>query len=270
MSSPADLLALRSRKIADRSPKGDAPFVLVWLRNALRSDDNPALDAAILYANGLHKPVVVLHEVGGYPYPSLRHHQFQLEASGSLGRGLDVRGLRFVRHVTQKGETPLVARLAGDAAALFSGDLPTFAARKPLRALAARLDIPVTAVDTAGLVPMQEILPEQPNPSAFLKAHRPARPPHLETDLTQTPTEARYEGELPGNAMGTHAHWTQLIRESGADMALLPVELDGSREAALKRLEWTLETVLPTTKPVTIQPTRPRVHSSRPTCTSVS
>ena len=244
MSSKADLLALRSRKVADRPPKEDALYVLCWLRNALRSGDNPALDAAILCANGLGKPVVVLHEVGGYPYPSLRHHQFQLEASGSLERGLDARDLRFVRHVTPEGKTPLVVGLAEKAAALFSDDLPTSAAREALEALSAQLDIPVTAVDTACLVPMSELTPELPNPSAFLKAHRPARAQHLETDLTQTPTEPPYEGELPGNAH-SQTDWAQLVRQSGADMTLPPANLDGSREAALQRLEWTLQEVLP-------------------------
>ncbi len=240
------LLATRSRTVRQAVPNQDAPYVLCWLRNALRSEDNSALDAAILCANQLHKPVVVLHEVGGYPYPSYRHHQFQLEASSSLERGLDARGVRFVRHVTPKGETPLVVGLAGDAAALFSDDLPTRAARELLTSSAAQLSIPATAVDTACLVPMREITPELPNPSAFLKAHRPARAPHLETNLTQTPTEPRYEGELLDNATGGGADWTQLIAHSGADMTLPPVKLNGSREAALQQLDWTLETVLPT------------------------
>lgn len=239
------LLHLRSRPVQDGSPNEDAPYVLCWLRNALRSEENPALEAAILCANELRKPVVVLHEVGGYPYPSYRHHQFQLGASGSLERGLEARGVRFVRHVTPTGETPLVNQLAGDAAALFSDDLPIKAARTPLASLAVQLSIPVTAVDTACLVPMRELSPELPNPSAFLKAHRPARAPHLEIDLSQVPSEVKYEGALPGNATGIHTDWTQLIRESGADMTLLPAELDGSREAALQQLEWTLETVLP-------------------------
>ena len=240
------LLETRSRTVREAAPDQNAPYVLLWLRNALRSEDNPALSAAILRANQLRKPVVVLHEIGGYPYPSHRHHQFQLEASVSLERGLGALGVRFVRHVTPEGKTPLITRLAGDAAALFSDDLPTRAAREPLASSAAQLSIPVTAVDTACLVPMRELAPELPNPSAFLKAHRPARVPHLETDLTQTPAEPRYEGELSGNASDAHADWTQLIQQSGADMTLLPAGLNGSREAALQQLEWTLETVLPT------------------------
>lgn len=239
------LLHLRSRTAYEASPNEDAAYVLCWLRNALRSEENPALDAAILCANALRKPVVVLHEVGGYPYPSYRHHQFQLGASASLECGLEARGIRFVRHITPPDETPLVTQLAKDAAALFSDDLPTKAARALLASLAAQLNIPVEAVDTACLVPMRALTSELPNPSAFLKAHRPARPPHLETDLSQVPTEAEYEGELPGNATGIHTDWTQLIQESGADMALLPATHTGSREAALKRLEWTLATVLP-------------------------
>ena len=241
--SAKSLLEARCRTVSEVPPKQEAPFVLCWLRNALRSDDNPALDAAIMSGNELGKPVVVLHEIGGYPYPSHRHHQFQLEASGSLEEGLGARGVRFVRHITPRGAEPLVSSLARDAAALFSDDLPTCAAREPFESLAVSLSIPVTAVDTACLVPMYTLTPEAPNPSAFLKLHRPARPPYLETDLTQTPSAPIFEGKLPGNATGD-INWTPLIERSGADMTLPPVRLNGSREAALEQLDWTLEKVL--------------------------
>ena len=103
MSGAQESLALRSRKVADRPPDRDAPFVLLWLRNALRSEDNPALDAALAAANVLGKPVVVLQEVGGYPYPSARLHTFQLQAAPALAQGLEARGLRYALHVTRGG-----------------------------------------------------------------------------------------------------------------------------------------------------------------------
>lgn len=185
MNGAAEPLALRSRKVADRPPNKDAPFVLCWLRNALRSDDNPALDA-------------VLQEVGGYPYPSARLHTFGLQAAPALARGLAARGMRYALHVTPAGETPLAGRLAWEAGAVFSDDLPT--ARGQLAAVARETTAPVTAVDTACLVPLRSFAELLPTPSAFLRAHRPARELHEQADLTQTPTEPPFAGDVGANA----------------------------------------------------------------------
>ena len=244
MSGAAELLELRSRKVADRPPVRDAPFVLLWLRNALRSDDNPAVDAALALANALGKPVVALQEVGGYPHPSERLHTFQLQAAPALARGLEARGVRYALHVTPAGAEPLVYQLARQAAAVFGDDLPT--ARAQLEALSRQTTAPVTAVDTACLVPLRGFPELLPTPSAFLKAHRPARELHEGTDLTQTPAVPPFSGDLGVNASASEpAGWGRLIQESGADLELPPAPVDGSREAALEQLEHTLREVLP-------------------------
>ena len=242
MSGAHEPLALRSRKVADRPPNKDAPFVLLWLRNALRSDDNPAVDAAIAVANLLGKPVVVLHEVGGYPYPSARLHTFQLQAAPALARGLEARGLHYALHVTAAGETPLVNQLARRAAAVFSDDLPT--TRGQLAALARETMAPVTAVDSACLVPLPSFAELLPTPSAFLRAHRPLREVHEQADLTQTPTEPTFADDVGANAAPDDpAGWTQRIQESGADLTLPPAPVDGGGAAA--QLDRTVQVVLP-------------------------
>ena len=244
MSGVSEPLELRSRKVADRPPDRGATFVLCWLRNALRSGDNPAVDAALAAANALGKPVVALHEVGGYPYPSARLHAFQLQAAPALARGLEARGVRYALHVTPAGEEPLAYRLARRAAAVFSDDLPT--ARAQLEALARETTAPVTAVDTACLVPLRHFAEPLANPSAFLKQHRPARELHERADLTQTPAVPPFAGDLGANAAPDDpAGWARLALASGADRRLPPAPLDGSGEAALAQLERTLREVLP-------------------------
>lgn len=244
MSGAHDLLALRSRKVADRPPNRDAPFVLLWLRNALRSDDNPALDAALATADALGKPVVVLQEVGGYPYPSARLHAFQLQAAPDLARGLAARGVRYALHVTPAGETPLVYRLVREAAAVFSDDLPT--ARTQLKVLSEQTTAPVTAIDAACLVPLGHFAELLPTPSAFLRAHRPVRELHEGVNLTQAPTVPPFAGNLGANtAPDEPAGWARLIAGSGADLTLPPASIEGSREAGLAQLDRAVRGVLP-------------------------
>lgn len=244
MSSAEEVLELRCRKVADRPPRRDAPFVLVWLRNALRGRDNPAIDAAVAQANTLGQSVVVLQDVASSLYPSARLYTFALQAASDLERELGARGLRYALHVTPAGQSPLAFRLAREAGAVFSDDLPT--ARAVLERLAQETDAPVTAVDSACLVPLASFPDLLPTPSAFLRAHTQARELHEGLDFTWSPTQARYEGELGANARPDDpAAWEALIRESGADTSLPPVSLSGSREAALGQLRHTLREVLP-------------------------
>ena len=70
-----------------------ACFVLCWLRQTLRAEDNPVLDVAIARANALGLPVLVYHGIDNrYPLASHRLHRFLCEASGSLERGCVERG----------------------------------------------------------------------------------------------------------------------------------------------------------------------------------
>ena len=237
-------LELRGRKVTDKPPRHDAPFVLVWLRNALRGVDNPTIDAAVALANKLGQPVVVLQDVGSSPYPSARLHTFALQAAPGLARDLEARGIRYALHVTSAGQVPLAFRLAKGAGAVFSDDLPT--ARTVLGQLAQTTNVPVTAVDSACLVPLATFSDVIPTPSAFLRAHRQTRELHERLDLTQAPTLPPYEGDLGNNAHPDNPEaWQALIRDGKADLSLPPVSLSGSREAALVQLRRTLDEVLP-------------------------
>ena len=57
-------------------------FVLYWMRTAVRSDENPALDVAVTLANQLGLMVLVYQAISQhYEYASDRHHTFMLEGA---------------------------------------------------------------------------------------------------------------------------------------------------------------------------------------------
>lgn len=112
--------------------RGDGQYVLCWLQQTLRGELNPVIDAAIALGNLLNLPVVVYHGLGQhYPHASDRLHQFILEASYSLERDVNARGLRFLRMVERNSRPAkdLVYRLASCAAAIVIDDLSAFVGR---------------------------------------------------------------------------------------------------------------------------------------------
>ncbi|WP_254606385.1 deoxyribodipyrimidine photo-lyase, partial [Sphingomonas bacterium] len=147
--------APRARRLNDRAV-GEGGYVLCWLQQALRADDNPVVDAAIRLGNALGLPVLVYHGVReDYPYASDRLHRFILGASRDLKRDADARGLACVQYVDRadKREKGLVHRLGAGAAAIVVDDQSVFVARAQAASVAARASVAVFAVEAACLVP---------------------------------------------------------------------------------------------------------------------
>ena len=92
-----DALRVRTRRLTPHAvAAGD--YVLCWLMQALRADENPAIDAAVALGNRLGLPVVVLHALENrYPYASHRLHRFILEASRELETGVARKGTHLER-----------------------------------------------------------------------------------------------------------------------------------------------------------------------------
>jgi deoxyribodipyrimidine photolyase len=252
--TPLDALRLRTRRLTGRRiVSRGRDYVLCWLMQALRADENPALDAAIALGNDRGLPVVVLHALENrYPYASHRLHRFILEASQELGVGVEQRGLRFVRWVRREGESEvdLVARLAERAAAVVCDDVPTFVTREYADGLADRLDRAVLGVDACCSVPMNAFPKRLGTPKAFRSAHTALRPDHLHTDTRQEPDPPAYDGDLPLESEEIvdldDGGLDRLIAETGVDMSLPPASgWSGRRSAALARLDAGIEATAP-------------------------
>ena len=250
--TPLEILRQRTRRLTDHDTDDGADYVLCWLMQALRAEENPALDAAIALGNTLDKPVVVLHALENrYPYASHRLHRFILEASQELEAGVDGRGLRFARWVRREGESEvdLVARLAARAAAVVVDAVPTFVTREYADGLAERLDGAVLAVDACCAVPMRAFDRHLGSTKAFRSAHTPLRDVHLAADLRQDPAVSRYDGDLALDSEeildldGTGLD--DLIAECGVDLSVPPPDgWHGGRSAALSRLGHAVDEVL--------------------------
>jgi deoxyribodipyrimidine photo-lyase len=89
----------------------DADYVLYWMQQSQRAEENHALEYAVRKANALRLPVVVAFGLtGGYPEANLRHYTFMVQGLREICRGLAKRKILFVaRH----GEPPDIALRLG-------------------------------------------------------------------------------------------------------------------------------------------------------------
>ena len=139
------------------NPVGE--YVLYWTHHALRTDENPALDVAMLLAEQLNLPLVVYQGLSEqYRFASDRHHTFILEAARDLEAKYSKLGITYVLHVDRAGARfPRLARLAKSAAVMVTDDFPIEATREWTDRFEQANWCPIVLVDTACVVPSRMV-----------------------------------------------------------------------------------------------------------------
>lgn len=142
-------------------------FVLYWMRTAVRSDENPALDVAIRLAQSRKLPLLVYHAISQhYQYASDRHHTFMLEGARDVQAQFAKIGISYAFHLaTADDSQPHLVTLADRSAIVVTEDMPVDPPRRFLKALVRQTSTPTICVDTACVAPMQ--LLKKPYTRAF-------------------------------------------------------------------------------------------------------
>ena len=145
----------------------DNPFVLYWMRTAVRTDENPALDIARLIAERQGIPLLVYHAISEhYQYASDRHHTFMLQGARDVQKQFAELGVSYAFHLaTGDDRQSHLVTLANMASVIVTEDMPVDPPRRFLKALKAKTTTPVVCVDTACVAPMQ--LVKKPFTRAF-------------------------------------------------------------------------------------------------------
>ena len=147
----------RMRFVSEAHAPEQGEFVLYWMRNAVRVDENPALDAAQHWARQLRIPLLVYQALSEhYPYASDRHHTFMLEGARDVQQQCSAAGIAYAFFLaTSEVRDRHLIDLASRAAVTITEDMPVDPARHFLNRLKAETDSCLVVVDTACVVPMQ-------------------------------------------------------------------------------------------------------------------
>ena len=244
----------RRCRLASRASlrRRNADYVLCWLQQTLRGENNPVLDAAIALGNSLGLPVVVYHGLGQhYPHASDRLHHFILEASRSLEEDVKARGLRFVRVIERPSRKTkgVVYQLAARAAALVVDDNAAFVGRWQLQSVASKLDRAVIAVDGARLVPELALGGFFASTALFRARVNAVRDKWLEEPMGVSSSQPAFADEIAveHDAIGCEdrdiSRW---VEQCDIDHSLPPVKwCKGNRVSALAQLAWAAVDVIP-------------------------
>ena len=151
-----DHLRERTRVLPDRQNR-NGDVVIYWMRTAVRSDENPALDVAVCLANRLELPLLVYHGLSQhYQYASDRHHTFMLQGAADVQKQCADLGISYAFHLeTTDDNAAHLVDLANRAAVVVTEDMPVDPPRRFLRAMMHQTKTPIACVDTACVVPMQ-------------------------------------------------------------------------------------------------------------------
>jgi deoxyribodipyrimidine photo-lyase len=107
--------------LLNRNTEQKGAWVLYWMQQSQRADDNPALEYAIAQANRLDLPVLVVFALtDSYPEANLRHYRFMLEGLAETRQQLTRRRIGMV---VRKGDPAAVIGPLLDRSALLVCDV---------------------------------------------------------------------------------------------------------------------------------------------------
>jgi deoxyribodipyrimidine photo-lyase len=138
MPQPTHSQSIESTRIQPLNQKKmtGGEFVLYWMQQSQRAEENHALEYAIELANHLDRPLMVVFGLtDGYPEANLRHYRFMLEGLRETSATLAKRGIQMA---VQLGSPPDVALKAGQKAAVIVCDCGYLRFQKAWRRSVAR------------------------------------------------------------------------------------------------------------------------------------
>lgn len=132
-------------------------YVLYWMQIFKRAEFNHALNFAIQEANRRRLPLVVYEGLKYYyPWASDRIHAFILEGVEEKRRAFSDRGIKYIFYLQKDENSPkqIVKKLAENAVILVTDDYPCFIIPEHNQSISKKLNLPVYAVDSNGIIPM--------------------------------------------------------------------------------------------------------------------
>jgi len=233
--------------------------VLYWMIAARRRTWNFALQYAAEVAAQLGRPLVVFEALRcGYRWASDRLHAFVLQGMADnleAFAGTPVLYYPWVERAPGEGRG-LLETMAREAALVVTDDTPVFFLPRMVAAAAARLEVPLVAIDGVGLLPLSVTGAPFPTAFAFRRFLQRTLPAHL----SEVPRPDPLEGLAIPPALALPPAFLQrwppaspeLLAATPAALAALPIDhgvplapTPGGARAAHRRLQAFVRDQLP-------------------------
>ncbi len=208
-------------------------YVLYWMQQSQRAEDNHALELAAQRANALRLPLVVgFGLTGGYPEANLRHYRFLLEGLQEVEASLERRDVRLVVRTGDPAEVAL--ELAADAALVVCDRGYLRHQKAWRRRVASAAACRVVEVESDAVVPVDVVSTKREYAARTL---RPRLHRHLDDYLVELATTPVSHGSIGLGLDGLDlADPDALLAGLDVDRSVPPVPLFRGGTSTAKRL----------------------------------
>ena len=167
--------------VNEQSPLASGAYILVVLNRALRGEDNPVIDAALVQGDRLDLSIIVYSELDETAFhASDRLFYFVLGAFRELAETLATKGIKCVQVLKKAGDADLLQPLATKAAVIYTDEDYTYSDRKKLERVLKVATQTVFLVDAARIVPTRQLPKNLKTTPEFRKAHSALRKHYIE------------------------------------------------------------------------------------------
>jgi deoxyribodipyrimidine photo-lyase len=229
-------------------------YVLYWMQINRRFHYNFALEYAVAWANKLDKPLLIFEGLScDYPWRTERSHWFNMQGMQAHQKVADEKNLNYYSFLEEEaGQYPaLFQELVKKSALIITDEYPVFIMRERNERIPGEVDVPYITVDANGIIPLgvSDSAPysayifrktmqkyflecfEQPPKENPLEELEHTEAVSLPEAITQTYPDAQTAGRFS-------KEWLAGI---DVDHSVKPLDIDGSREGGLQRLEQFLD-----------------------------
>ncbi|CAN5230862.1 deoxyribodipyrimidine photolyase [soil metagenome] len=242
----------------DYKPVSSGDYVLYWMQINRRFHYNFALEYAVGWANKLGKPLLILEAFScDYSWATDRSHTFMMQGMKEhldYATNNELNYVSFVENEPGQYDT-LLKNLASHASVLITDEYPVFIMRKRNETYPKKLELPYITVDSNGLIPLG--LTEKDPYSAyifrkimqknFIEAftNPPLKNPLKELNNREEIQLATSCFEDLPEAEQALNNISEFIADLNIDHSVPPVDLNGTRQAALGILGHFIKNSLP-------------------------
>lgn len=252
--------SIRLRRLNDAPTNERGEFVVYWMIAQRRTVWNFALQRAVETAKERKQPLLVFEPLRcDYKWASDRLHRFVIQGMANHKKFFARRrSVEYYPYVEPKrgADHGLLAELAKHASAIVTDDFPTFFLPRMLEVVGPKIQVPMEAVDSNGLLPMRSSDREFTRAHSFRRFMQHEFLNHLDDFPEPDPTQ---DAGLPAFAFDMakiYKKWPsadeamltaspEVLAKLPIDHAVGPAAFDGGQDLAADLLAEFLDSRLP-------------------------
>lgn len=238
---------IKKYKYNSRRKSGD--YILYWVKQSFRTQDNYALNFAKYLSQEYQKPLLVCYQLeNDYPYASDRFYKFILESCASFAKDLKDENLELILFIQKnKADDIEINNLFENAHSVITDEIPLKYHKDKNAEVLENIKANFFTVDNHCLVPMS-LIKNTDQTKIFRRQHTPLREKFANIELNSFKyifKEFEFDNQIDPLKLNA-SKITKIITECQIDHSVKGSDyFIGSRKTAIKKLEYSLKEIIP-------------------------